>query len=150
MNELDIYNQIKAALEKGFDAPQWQTMFGGKRMQFYSYTKRDRTRFPLIEITIIDPVPFRNTIDSSTNENHTIFDIEIEQYCTDVVVGDSTVTPKEEIGIAIATRVKEILFSLGFTITANKQLQNIDGNVYRRLISGYGVIDNKTNKIHRD
>lgn len=150
MNELDIYNQIKDELEKGFDDTSWQTLFGGRQMQFFSYKKRDKTKFPVIEITIIDPVPFRKTIDSSDNENHTMFDVEIEQYCTDVVVDDNTVTPKEEIGIAIATRVKEILFSLGFTITTNKQLENVDENVYRRLIGGYGVIDNKTNKINSD
>jgi hypothetical protein len=148
-DELNILNSIEDTLKLAFreDSSQvakyWFNLFGKKYMTIEKENYGVKTKFPIIVVTLLNPISHKPT--NTQLEKNTIFDFEITQY--NQMVGK---TDKKTLGIMINNRIKYILQTeFGFNIITNQPIASGDDTIYRRILTGNAILNNATNTIYR-
>lgn len=138
-NELNMIDLLKAELLNAFNTDVWKETLENE-MLFVNSNSGTSSTFPVTYMEIIDPVMAQATNDSSGDELYTQFRFSIEQYNIEVE-GYDEVT----LGIMINHETKKTLLEKsGLVITSNRQVPSQYEGVYRRVIEGTGIYNNKT------
>lgn len=125
-----VFTKVKSALTKKFP-----------NITVESVTTYSPSNFPLVCIEETDNYSYRNTRDSSGNENHAIVVFEVNAY------SNKTSKKKTECKAIIAT-VDEVMGGLGFTRNTKKPM-NLDDATKYRIFARYTAVVSKNNTIYR-
>lgn len=143
-DELEIQNLIEKAIKDGFkndeehEKDYWYKLFGNRDLKIYKSYQIDKPQFPCIVVSL-SPRAIPAYANSSQIEELTRCTVRVEHYTQAVgKIG------KRELGIMVNYKLKQILQSeFNVLILSNQELAYTDNTIYRRLIQGEVVFDNK-------
>lgn len=145
-DELAIEKLFEKAIEDGFkndeahEKDYWYKLFGNRDLQIYKTYRVDpkKVQFPCVVITL-SPRPSLPFVNSSQMEEATRCTIRVEHYTQ-----KQGKASERELGIMVNYRLKQILQGVfQVRILSNQELAYSDNTIYRRLIQGEFVYDNR-------
>ena len=148
-DEPKVLKAIEDLLVKAFkeddekDNDFWFNAFEKKDIEAIKENYGRKEYFPCFNVTILNPIPYGST--NTQIEQYTQFDFEINCYNQKTKIYD-----KRSLGLLINVRMKRILQeTYGLTITSNQEMVSPDDTIYRRVIRGRAIYDNKNDTFYR-
>lgn len=144
-DEQGIIDYIRQELASAFSSSEWKAKLGKKKVKFVDENFGEETSFPVIYIEVTNCVRADGTYDSSKVERFTHFDFIIEFYTQDIGETNKAVLGREMSSKIISVLTKKI----NPHIIENRPVPSPDETLYRRVIEGYGIVDNIENIFYR-